>query len=225
MIIAVLGEKGGTGKTMVATNLAGMRAAAGNKTLLIDADQQGSSQRWASIRENEALPRVDCEALAGDALRRFVGNRVSRYDDVVIDVGAGDSGEMEIALLATDCVIVPVRPTAADVWTMTLVDGRVREAARRNQGLRAWALINQVSPNPRHTAAAETREVLEDGCDFLDVAEPVLCDRVAFQRAYSEGRTVEEHGSRSEKAAAEMSALYSVVYRQEYAQREAVQAA
>ena len=94
---------------------------------------------------------------------------------------------------------------------MTLVDGRVGEAARRNQSLRAWALINQVSPNPRHTAAAETREVLEDGCDFLDVAEPVLCDRVAFQRAYSEGRTVEEHGSRSEKAAAEMSALYSVI--------------
>ena len=108
---------------------------------------------------------------------------------------------MEIALLMADCVVVPVRPTAADVWTMALVDSRIAAASRRNRGLRAWALINQVSPNPRHTAAAETREVLKSGCAFMNVAGPVLCDRVAFQRAYSEGRTVEEYGSRSEKAA------------------------
>ena len=58
MIIAILGEKGGTGKTMVATNLVGMRAAAGSKILLIDADRQGSAQRWAKIREDEGLAQV-----------------------------------------------------------------------------------------------------------------------------------------------------------------------
>ena len=225
MIVAVLGEKGGTGKTMVATNLAGMRAAAGRKILLIDADRQGSAQRWAKIREAEGLAQVDCEPLAGDALRRYLHTRISRYDDVVVDVGAGDGDEMEIALLMAECVVVPVRPTAADVWTMTLVDGRIAAASGRNRGLRAWALINQVSPNPRHTAAAETREVLKSGCAFMSVAEPVLCDRVAFQRAYSEGRTVEEYGSRSEKAAAEMAALYSVAYGCEYAPSDAGQAA
>ena len=225
MIIAVLGEKGGTGKTMVATNLAGMRAAAGRKILLVDADRQGSAQRWAKIRESEGLAQVDCEPLAGDALRRYLQTRISRYDDVVVDVGAGDGDEMETALLMAECVVVPVRPTAADVWTMTLVDGRIAAASRRNRDLRAWALLNQVSPNPRHTAAAETREVLESGCAFMSVAEPVLCDRVAFQRAYSEGRTVEEYDSRSEKAADEMAALYSVAYGCEYAPSDAGQAA
>lgn len=212
MIIAVLGEKGGTGKTMVATNLAGMRAADGGRILLVDADRQGSSHRWAQLRLNEELPEIVCEPLYGDALLNFLNTRVSRYDDVVIDVGAGDSDEMEHALRAADCVIVPVRPTAADVWTMGLVDARIGEALQDNPGLKAWTLINQVSPNPRHAAAGETREVLDAGCAFMSVAEPVLCDRVAFQRAYSEGRTVAEYGSRSEKAATEMAALYGVAF-------------
>ena len=43
MIVAVLGEKGGTGKTTLATNLAGMRAAEGRDVLIIDADRQGSA--------------------------------------------------------------------------------------------------------------------------------------------------------------------------------------
>ncbi len=46
MILTVLAEKGGTGKTMAATNLAGMRAGRGRRVLLIDADRQGSSERW-----------------------------------------------------------------------------------------------------------------------------------------------------------------------------------
>ena len=225
MIVAALGEKGGTGKTMVATNFAGMRAATGSRTLLIDADRQGSAQRWAAIRRSEALPHVDCEPLSGAALRRYLDARVSRYEDVVIDVGAGDSDEMEIALLAADSVVVPVRPTAADVWTMTLMDSRIGEATMRNKGLRAWALINQASTNPRHAAASETRQVLESGCAFMNVADPILCDRVAFQRAYSEGRTVLEYDSRSEKAAAEMSGLYSVAYGCEFARADANEAA
>ena len=143
MIVAVLGEKGGTGKTMVATNLAGMRAAAGRKILLIDADRQGSAQRWAKIREAEGLAQVDCEPLAGDALRRYLHTRISRYDDVVVDVGAGDGDEMEIALLMAECVVVPVRPTAADVWTMTLVDGRIARCI--------WGVTGVFVPGPSST--------------------------------------------------------------------------
>ena len=52
MIVAVLGEKGGTGKTTLATNLAGMRATAGRDVLIIDADRQGSASYWAEKRSN-----------------------------------------------------------------------------------------------------------------------------------------------------------------------------
>ena len=157
MIVTVLAEKGGTGKTMVATNLAGMRAGAGRRVLLVDADRQGSSERWTNLRAASGLPHVECVPLYGGALSRYLRNRISGYDDVVIDVGAGDSDEMSTALSASDCAVVPVRPTAADVWTMTLMDSRIGEAGMDNTGLRAWALINQASTNPRHPAAAQTR--------------------------------------------------------------------
>lgn len=212
MILTVLAEKGGTGKTMVATNLAGMRAGRGRRVLLIDADRQGSSERWAELRSADRLPRVECAPVYGAALRRYLQTRVSRYDDVVIDVGAGDSDEMGVALAASDCAVIPVRPTAADVWTMTLMDGRIAEAMSGNPGLAAWALVNLASTNPRQPAAEETRRVLEQGCSAMRVAGPVLCDRVAFQRAFAEGRTVEEYDTRAEKAVGELAALYEVVF-------------
>src|SRR5215470_17085985 len=62
MIIAVLGEKGGTGKTTLATNLAGMRAAANRDVLIIDADRQGSASYWTEKRDDlhASLPTVHC---------------------------------------------------------------------------------------------------------------------------------------------------------------------
>ncbi len=212
MILTALAEKGGTGKTMAATNLAGMRVGRGRRVLLIDADRQGSSERWADLRSGDGLLRVECAPLYGAALRRYLQTRISQYDDVVIDVGAGDSDEMEIALAASDCAVVPVRPAASDVWTMTLMDGRIAEAMSANPGLAAWALINLASTNPRQPAAEETRRSLERGCSAMRVAGPVICDRVAFQRAFSVGRTVEEYDTRAEKAAGELAALYEVVF-------------
>ena len=212
MIVSVLAEKGGTGKTMVATNLAGMRAATGRRVLLVDADRQGSSERWVSLRSDSGLDGLDCTPLYGAALSRFLRSRASAYDDVVIDVGAGDTDEMAAALQASDCAIVPVRPAAVDVWTMTLMDSRIGEAKGDNPGLRALALINQASTNPRHPASEQTRAVLGQGCVELRVAGPVLCDRVAFQRAYAEGKTVTEYRYRSEKAAGEIAEMYRVVF-------------
>ena len=216
MIVSVLAEKGGTGKTMVATNLAGMRAAAGGRVLLVDADRQGSSEHWANLRAATVLLHVECTPLYGAALSRFLRTRAAEYDDVIIDVGAGDSDEMSTALGVSDRTVVPVRPTAADVWTMTLMDRRIGEARSANPGLRAWALINQASTNPRNPAATQTREVLTAGCASMSVAGSVLCDRVAFQRAFAEGRTVPEHNARSEKAADEVAALYQVVFGEPY---------
>ena len=60
MIVAVLGEKGGTGKTTISTNQAGMRSAHGHDVLVVDADRQGSSSYWAEAREEQGLTSVSC---------------------------------------------------------------------------------------------------------------------------------------------------------------------
>ena len=89
MIVALLAEKGGTGKTTLATNLAGMRSR-NRRVLLIDADRQGSSHFWAQQRARVSVFKLESETLHGESFARRLRNLVPRYDDVIIDTGAGD---------------------------------------------------------------------------------------------------------------------------------------
>ena len=159
MIVALLAEKGGTGKTTLASNLAGMRSR-NRRVLLIDADRQGSSHFWAQQRARVSVFKLDSETLHGESFARRLRNLVSRYDDVIIDTGAGDNIEQEAALAAADCAIAPVQPSGVDVATMGLVDSRVAKALELNPGLRAWALLNRVSPNSRNRDEVEARAAL-----------------------------------------------------------------
>ena len=126
MIVALLAEKGGTGKTTLATNLAGMRSR-NRRVLLIDADRQGSSHFWAQQRARVSVFKLESETLHGESFARRLRNLVPRYDDVIIDTGAGDNIEMEAALAAADCAIAPVQPSGVDVATMALVDSLLRD--------------------------------------------------------------------------------------------------
>ena len=83
MIIGVLNQKGGVGKTTVATNLAAVCAKAGNRVLLVDADPQGSSMAWSSAREGEPLFPVI--SMAKPTLHKDLPELASDYDVVIID--------------------------------------------------------------------------------------------------------------------------------------------
>ena len=182
MTIAVLGEKGGTGKTTVAVNLAGMRAAAGWRVLLLDGDRQGSSAYWAQKRETLDLPALHWDQYFGASLGRALQSATLDYDDVIVDIGAGDSDVMSAALEVVDCAITPVRPSGIDVWTMGLMDSRMLDARLENKNLRCWAVINCASTHPASPDVARVREALA-GADLLKVAETVIRQRVVFQRA------------------------------------------
>ena len=213
MIVALLAEKGGTGKTTFATNLAGMRAMRGRRVLLIDADRQGSSHFWAQAQPHAELPlqRIESEALHGEALGRRLRNPGTRYDDIIVDTGAGDSIEMESALEEADCAVAPLQPSGVDVATMGLVDGRVAQARELNPGLRAWALLNRAPTNPLNRDESEARDALS-ACTALEVAPIRVCDRVAFGRALTAGKTVMDHRPVSQKARDEMAGVYELVF-------------
>ena len=217
MIVAVVAEKGGVGKTVVATNLAGMRAAAGFRALLLDVDTQASSTFWTQFRSERGLPQVEAQAHRGEAFRRYVNAPRALHDDIVIDVGAGDGPSLDTALQGADCAVIPVRPTGVDMYTMQLMDHRVAEARELNPRLRALALINQASTNPRHRALGVAIESLREGSRNLTVADTVLRDRVAYQRSHTLGQTVLEYVPRSDRGVEEMLSLYREVFCEDYA--------
>jgi chromosome partitioning protein len=216
MIVAVVAEKGGVGKTVVATNLAGMRAAAGFRALLLDVDTQASSTFWTQFRSERSLPQVETQAHRGEAFRRYVNAPRALHDDIVIDVGAGDGPSLDTALQGADCAVIPVRPTGVDMYTMQLMDHRVAEARELNPRLRALALINQASTNPRHRGLGVAIESLREGSRNLTVADTVLRDRVAYQRSHTLGQTVLEYVPRSDRGVEEMLSLYREVFCEDY---------
>ena len=211
MIVAVLGEKGGTGKTTISTNLAGMRSAAGRDVLVVDADRQGSASYWAEAREEKGLASVSCVQKFGDGLARAIKDMSRRYDDVVIDIASGDSREIDGALRVADTVIIPVQPSGIDMWTLGLLDDRISEAMQGNKKLIAHVVINRASTNPRDNDAQDAKDAMAV-CNSLNITDIVVRDRVSIKRAVPAGITAVEYKPADSKAAIEMTALYELAF-------------
>jgi len=218
MIVAVLGEKGGTGKTTFSTNLAGMRASAGRDVVILDADRQGSSSYWAEKRDKQEVRPVACVQQFGQRLGRTVRDLEGRYDDVVIDIAAGDGAEIDAAMRVATRVVIPVQPAGLDVWTLGLIDEKIEIARAANEPLSAHVVINRASANPKDNDVEEAREAIE-GCEFLNVSEVIIRERVSIKRAAPAGLSVLEYKPVDAKAIEEMYALYALTFGHEFEEK------
>lgn len=110
--VLVASSKGGAGKTTIATSLAAHYAVEGKNTVLVDADRQGSSQRWAEKRAEMPNPVLGLSGLRRD-WPRHVPEDAQR---VIVDSAAGIRfGEVGEYLDVVDAVIVPILPSAIDL--------------------------------------------------------------------------------------------------------------
>src|ERR1700733_2495597 len=129
MIVALLNQKGGVGKTTLALHLAGQWAKQSKRTILIDADPQGSALDWSEQRAREGLPRLfGVIGLARDTLHREAPAFARDADHVVIDGPPRVAGLMRSALLAADLVLIPVQPSPFDGWASAEMLDLLREA-------------------------------------------------------------------------------------------------
>ena len=213
MIVLIGGEKGGTGKTTIATNLAAKRALAGRDVLLIDTDAQGSANDWAQSRdESEAKPRrVACVQKFGKGLQAEVQDLARRYQDILIDAGGRDSVELRAALVVADKAYIPIQPSQFDIWTLDRMDGLVESARGFNPDLRALVVISRVSTNPSVSESKDTQEILGD-FSHLALSGAVIRDRIAYRKAARDGLCVDELKPKDAKASEEIEALYREVF-------------
>lgn len=190
-IIPVAGEKGGTGKTMFSTNLAVRFARAGFDTMLFDADQQGSSARWASKRDMGAKGGVPDWArparLSWGILRNHIGEQLraaaERYDVVLVDVGGADSEEFHSGVAVADALYTPIIPSDCDVATVKPVDEYVGQVRASGHALVAKVVLNHVSNHVSNEEADEVRAFLEEAV-HLEQAQSLVHTRKPFRDAY-----------------------------------------
>ncbi len=143
-VIALLNQKGGAGKTTLATHIAGEFARQGQRVTLLDADPQGSALDWSQRRLQSGHGRLcGVFGLARDTLHREVPEIALQADLVVIDGPPRVAALARSALLAADLVLIPVQPSAYDVWATQEMVSLIEEAQVFRPQLRAAFVINR----------------------------------------------------------------------------------
>jgi len=199
-VIAVLNQKGGSGKTTIATHLARALQLSGADVLLVDSDPQGSARDWAAVRDDQPLTVVGIDRPTID---RDVKNVARKVDFVVID-GAPQAADLAVsAIKAADFVLIPVQPSPYDIWAAADLVELVKQRIEVTDGrLKAAFVVSRAIKGTR--IGGEITEALSGY--GLPILESRITQRVSYPGTAAAGTTVLETEPDGD-AAAEVMAL------------------
>lgn len=182
-VIAVLNQKGGSGKTTIATHLARALQIDGADVLLVDSDPQGSARDWAAVREDQPLTVVGIDR---PTIERDLKN-IARKDFVVID-GAPQAADLAIsAIKAADIVLIPVQPSPYDIWAASDLVDLVKQRIEVTDGrLQAAFVVSRAIKGTR--IGAEVTEALNGY--GLPILQARITQRVSYPGTAAVGVTV-----------------------------------
>lgn len=203
-VIAVLNQKGGSGKTTIATHLARGLQLQGHSVLLVDSDQQGSARDWRAVDEDNPVPVI---GLDRPTLDKDLKN-VSDKEFVVIDGSPQATNLALSAIKAADFVLIPVQPSPYDVWaTSDLVDLVQQRIEMTDGKLKAAFVVSRAIQNTN--IGKEVAAVLQDY--NLPVLDARIVQRVSYPNSASVGKTVFETESAKSNAVTEITQLVNEV--------------
>ena len=185
MIWAFLNQKGGVGKSTLATNAADWLQRRGGEVLLVDADPQATASAWAALRAELPFPVV---RMARSNMAREIRRHAAGYSHVVIDGPPRAEALSRAVIAAADLVVVPIEPSGASDWASLVTVAQIEEARQYKESLRAALLVSRAIPGT--VIGREIRaHVGEHGLPVLGAA---VANRVAFAEALTLGKTVFE---------------------------------
>jgi chromosome partitioning protein len=195
--IAIISQKGGTGKTTLALNLAVAAEMSGRPAAIIDLDPQASAKEWSKSRERETPVVVSAHA---SQLEEVLGAaRANGAALTIIDTAPHSERDALAGARAADLILIPCRPAILDLRAMASTK-ELADLARTP----AVAVIN-AAPVRGHLADEAAEAIRGYG---LDVAPAVIAHRAAFVHSLTVGQTVLEFEEDS-KAAQEINDLFA----------------
>lgn len=191
MIILVGGEKGGSGKSCLAQNLAVYLQKNNRDVLLLDADPQGTTTDWIKERdENSDLKNIPSVQASGN-IRQVLTDLSKRYQDLIIDAGGQDSEALRSAMTIATHMLLPFRPKRRDLKTLIHIEKLIKLAKAVNPNLRTNAVITQCPTLP-----SQSQRILDakDACESfgLSALKQFTTNRNVYDDADENGLSVFE---------------------------------
>lgn len=205
-IICVCHQKGGAGKSTLTMQLAGTLAIRGYKTLVVDADPQGTAIRWsASASDDKPFPaKVAGMGVAGAKVHREVKKFADEHCFIVIDCPpAIDSPVPESALLVSDLALVPCIPSPPDIWAANGITALINRISGVNEDLKSRLVINQIKG--KTMLGREVQDLLDQF--GIELAKTKLGQREVYRHSALYGTTVHHFGKQAADAISEIEAL------------------
>ena len=203
-VIALVGNKGGAGKTTLSVNLAAGLARLSSVSV-VDADPQGSAHQWSVFSGADNAVAV----VEGDEkLDLQARNLLDEYHYVIFDCPPSlHAQQTRVVLEFADIALIPVQPSPVDLWATVHIEEAVARAREVNPGLHALLVINQLES--RTILSRLMREVLSE--IDLPVANTAIRRRAIYRSSALEGKTIFDMGRRGEDAADELQQLIQEV--------------
>lgn len=202
LVLSISNQKGGTGKTTLSMNLAAGLGQRG-RTLIIDADPQGSAGQWAGLTPDDHPFPVSVIAVAGNLAREI--NRFRQdYQYIIIDCPPTlETDTTQQAISAADTVLIPVQPSPIDLWASIRLANTIEQIKLNNPKLKVYIVVNQAEPR-----TALSRAMQQALAEFeIPALNSVLRRRAIYRTSAINGASVFCVGKRGEPAVEEINSI------------------
>lgn len=211
MITVVGGNKGGSGKTTTAVNLAIGLALRGKDVCLVNGDLQRTAAKHLAEREAAEVTPAITLIEKFDNLSQTLRALDEKYEHVIVDVAGRNSREFITSGVVAHQIIAPLQCSQPDLDTLIELQQQVESMRDLNPELKVFCLQSMATTNPV-LRGNERKEFLEYLGEFpsIQTLESVICFRKVYRDCMSSGLGVLETDNTAAKS--EMEALMEEVF-------------